>query len=53
MYLNRLNRMKPLRGLGLIDAYFSIDMNALWANSSLLQAICNEVICIYKNEIES
>ena len=29
MHLNRLNRMKPLRGLRLIDADSSIDMNAL------------------------
>ena len=29
MYLSRLNRMKPLRGLRLIDADSSIDMDAL------------------------
>ena len=36
MYLNRLNKMKPLRGLRLvtIDA-FSIDMNALTGKTLL------------------
>ena len=29
MYLNRLYKMKPLRGLKLVGAQFSIDMNAL------------------------
>jgi len=29
MCLNRLDKMKPLRGFRLLDTHFSIDMNAL------------------------